>query len=519
MNIKYIFSKCITLLYREKQLSNTGVSSKPFVKEIISDIEVNQSSLTMDQENKVLYNLREIIVDMLRQPDEHEYDFTTFSQNLRIACDEQQVLFEGIRDAIALNLDEESLVKLVTNTRYELKNYLRDQQIGEIITKASQKLRYKSHEISDMRSYVNELVASLQPYQSVGEEEKDPAIMSEVDYTQIGGGAAEVFEEVRKEASGEMIIKTPWQAINRMTRGGFRRGQATVVAGLQHHGKSLITHGAVMGAALYNDPTSQMVDETKVPTILHISAEDEQEKVGAQMYIKLREQFEGVKLTEQELLKVTPSEMEAYTANKLSERGYRYLCLRVNPGEWTYVDICNYISRKEALGFEFHLCLIDYLNMFPKAGCLGDFEAARIQNLFQVMRNFMSKRHIAFVTPHQLSVDALELFRQGKRDLVNIVAGGSYYDACKGIGREVDLEIFIAKIEDSGRYYMTVRRGKHRIQGKTDEKHLYTVLPFEEAGDLRFDFDGPDTSLTKIGARRRSDGSEEEPFYDEDAFF
>ena len=35
-----------------------------------------------------------------------------------------------------------------------------------------------------------------------------------------------------------VLIRMPWQAMNRMTRGGLRLGQLTIVGGLAHNNKN-----------------------------------------------------------------------------------------------------------------------------------------------------------------------------------------------------------------------------------------------------------------------------------------
>lgn len=514
MNIKFIFTKCITLLYRESQVTKAMVSSKSYVRDIISEIKINESNLTLDHDSRIMSALRDVLLDMIRKEENFKYNYQDFNQSLRLACEDNEALYESIRDGILIDKTDGELIDQITSIRHELNNHLREQKAKKVIAEAYSRLTYKPHEVKNLKDYINQLIADLTPYQTEYKEEEDPAIISLVDFSnpeQI----AEVLRTVKKEASGDLVIKTPWQALNRMLRGGFRRGQMTCVAALQHHGKSLLTLGSLIGAAIYNDANEQLIDKEKKPALMVCSTEDEMTKIIASVYMTLRENLDLVKCDDEHMASISEEDASVYISEKMRSRGYSFLSLRVNPSEWTYIDLCNFVSKLEAQSYEIHVALIDYLNMFPKTGCFGDNEPARIQNLFQRVRNFMAARKIACITPHQLSADALELFRQGKKDLVNIVSGGNYYADCKGIGRELDCELFLCKVEENGRYYMTIRRGKHRINGKTEEKYLYTVLPFEDMGSLRFDIDGPDTSLSKIGAKRREDGTEELPFYDD----
>ena len=178
------------------------------------------------------------------------------------------------------------------------------------------------------------------------------------------------------------------------------------------------------------------------------------------------------------------------------------------------MDLFNYIIKLEASGCEIHVCCVDYLNQIPKTGCNGNNDADKIQDLFNRVRNFFSKKNIAFITPHQLSPEALELHRQGKTDLALIVSDGNYYAGSKGIGREVDLELFLYLAKDSGRSYQCIARGKHRLTGITNPEYLYYILPFEEIGSLRWDIDKDDTSIKRIGQKRNNKGEIENPFWE-----
>lgn len=80
------------------------------------------------------------------------------------------------------------------------------------------------------------------------------------------------------------------------------------------------------------------------------------------------------------------------------------------------------------------------------------------------------------------------------------IAGKAYWDSCKTIGQEVDVEILIHIEKTKGHSYLTVQRGKHRKSGQiTPERDLYTVLPFSDVGAIRDDILGEDLSLRKVG--------------------
>jgi archaellum biogenesis ATPase FlaH len=514
IDIKLVIARCLSIIFRESQLENDTINSKDYIRKILGDIKIIESGLALDQDNKIISSLKNYVLEMTRKPTGHVFEYNEIIQRIKLICDNDNNLFESIRDSIALEMKQDELTKCIFSYRKELDSFLKEKKLRDLISEADKKIKYRPHEINNTKDFVTDLINSLSEYQIDNSVDAvDHAIVSEVDFSDTNK-IISVLNEVKGEADGAAIIQTPWQGLNRMLRGGLRRGQLTTISALQHHNKSGLSLGILCGAALYNNPMEQMIDKTKKPMILLISAEDEMPRIIGTLYMLLRGNLDGVQVTDEEMANLDLIETSKYLNEQLEKtNGYKFKTLRVNPSEWTYIDICNYINKQEADGYEIHLLCIDYLNMFPKTGCRGDGEPARIQNLFQVMRNFLSAKKIATITPHQLSGDANELFRQGKsKDLVNLVAGGNYYADCKGISREVDCELFIHIVNESGRFYQTIRRGKHRVIGKTDEKFLYLVLPFEDVGGLRFDIGKLDTSLSKVGSKRREDGTEELPY-------
>lgn len=97
-------------------------------------------------------------------------------------------------------------------------------------------------------------------------------------------------------------------------------------------------------------------------------------------------------------------------------------------------------------------------------------------------------RNITYITPHQLSSEAQQLTRDNVEDFVKTVADKGYYDGCKRLGQEPDVETAIHLVTENGRKYLTAQRGKHR-NTVTPEKDQYFVLPFEEVGTIPWDID------------------------------
>ena len=92
------------------------------------------------------------------------------------------------------------------------------------------------------------------------------------------------------------------------------------------------------------------------------------------------------------------------------------------------------------------------------------------------------------------------LVRNGLEDtFVQEIAHKGYYDGCKTIDQEVDLEIYIHIVKFNTRSWLTVQRGKHRLPKPTPDENNYFALLFEDIGNLREDINGEDTTRKKVG--------------------
>jgi hypothetical protein len=99
-------------------------------------------------------------------------------------------------------------------------------------------------------------------------------------------------------------------------------------------------------------------------------------------------------------------------------------------------------------------------------------------------------------------------------DFVKVVANKGYYDGCKRLGQEPDLEMFIHIVKVHGSSYLTIQRGKHR-SAVTPEKDLYCVLPFKEIGTIPWDIDKEQEITVAMPGGGEIGGADEIPWWAE----
>jgi|GEM_PF-5271832 dnaB helicase len=507
MDVKALLAKCISLLFREGQSGENDLS-KQLVLDVITTLKINSNDISGT--DSTVNELKNVVLNMVSK--EHPTPYNDLNQHIRIACSSDVVLFESIQDNISFQLDEDELKRTILSYRFELNKYLKEKKATMLLDKMTFDLKFNRDKIGDLNQYMSSNLNGIIDLVNYSGEEI-PGIICEVDLSDIDA-VAEQFELIRKENDGSRTIKMPWQAMNRMTRGGLRLGQLTTVGGLAHNNKTGVSLSMFISGCIFNNPKNLQTDQKKKPLMLLISFEDDMLIVLFNLYILLKENLENVKITDEDKQRLSSREAAEYVYKTLSNTGYDIKIVRADSSTWSYAEIQSCILQFESQGYEIHLTLIDYLNLANKNGLTHSRADADIQELFRRTKNFFAAKNIALLTPVQLSPDAMELKRQGNKMLSMQISDGSYYEGCRGLSREPELEIFVDIVKDNGRKYQTFARGKHRGQNDTPEEHKFFILEFQKIGGLRWDVNGTDTSLSKFGSVRNAEGEEEGAFWD-----
>ena len=507
MDVKALLAKCISLLFREGQSGENDLS-KQLVLDVITTLKINSNDISGT--DSTVNELKNVVLNMVSK--EHPTPYNDLIQHIRIACSSDVVLFESIQDNISFQLDEDELKRTILSYRFELNKYLKEKKATMLLDKMTFDLKFNRDKIGDLNQYMSSNLNGIIDLVNYSGEEI-PGIICEVDLSDIDS-VAEQFELIRKENDGSRTIKMPWQAMNRMTRGGLRLGQLTTVGGLAYNNKTGVSLSMFISGCIFNNPKNLQTDQKKKPLMLLISFEDDMLIVLFNLYILLKENLENVKITDEDKQRLSSREAAEYVYKTLSNTGYDIKIVRADSSTWSYAEIQSCVLQFESQGYEIHLTLIDYLNLVSKNGLSHSRADADIQELFRRTKNFFAAKNIALLTPVQLSPDAMELKRQGNKMLAMQISDGSYYEGCRGLSREPELELFVDIVKDNGRKYQTFARGKHRGQNDTPEEHKFFILEFQKIGGLRWDVNGTDTSLSKFGSVRNAEGEEEGAFWD-----
>ena len=188
--------------------------------------------------------------------------------------------------------------------------------------------------------------------------------------------------------------------------------------------------------------TKKEVEEGKKPLLLRISFEDNLTNNLQFMYQYLKAN-EGTPVSAKDFADLSIDELRDYIMKRLTATGFKIKMRRVDPSQWTYSSLLNYIIELEAEGYSVHLLMVDYLFMLPTTGCVQGPTGSDKRDMLRRVRNFCSARNTIFMTPFQLSTEAKQLLRNGipEHNFVNEIAEKGYYDGCKTVDQELDLSL------------------------------------------------------------------------------
>lgn len=505
MDDRLILVKCITLLYRESMLVEKQENSADLVRTILDTIKLPEYNLSINHDRDVLSSLKDTALYMCSNDLNFVYEKEELLQRLKVNTGSDTKIYEALEQGISKDMDEGSLKRTILGIRKFINDVFRENEIVKIVKGASSELNFNRDKIKSIRTFVSELVSKLEPFQ-IEATRKDPAIIGSVDVGDVTS-LAEAYEGVKDLANNTSVLKTGWQGINTMLQGGFQRGGFTVIGALQHKFKTGFSLTLFKQIALYNTPV--MTTPGKKPCLVRISFED---SLLLNLQFLYQNLYENEHKQKADIRNVTPAFMASYVKEKLGATGYSIKLLRVDPSEWTYKDIQNYLLELEANGYEVHLLMLDYLAMIPTTGCIIGPAGTDIRDLFRRMRNFCATRGIAVVSPHQLSSEAKQLIRDGHQDFVKQIAEKGYWDGSKRLDQEVDRELYIHIEKLNGKSYLTVQRGKDRLPTIIPDSDKYVVYEFSELGPIEDDVNGAAIHRKKVGGGVVGSG-EENPFF------
>lgn len=485
---KQLLIGCTTLLCLEHRKGIATSPSTDLVNNILAGLPIPEGSVDTDHGRQTFLELR-AAVSWLNSKGEGEFPTEAeVLQQVQVACREEAYLYEALMNALLDKPeDPQETIRTIQSIRINLSQYLNEEKILAVLKDTHHKMVFKRNTVTDIQEEVREMASKLEPLLAIRGSKAHPAMMGSMDFSDVDT-LTQYLEEVKVTLSSEGALQSGWKGLNRALgqTGAFRRGELTIIGGLQHHFKSGFLMSLFVHAALFNKPV--MRDKARKPLLYFISFENEITDNLLWIYKYLKENDDGEAVIDSQ---VNVAEASVYVSERLRATGFEIRMDRYDPTDFTATSLTSTLEGLIADGYEIHGLYLDYLNMISKSGIEAKVAGDDIRFLFRKIRNFCSPRGIALFSPHQLSSDALQLTRDNVDDFVKVIANRGYYDGCRRLGQEPDLELMIHKVVTDGKSYLTVQRGKHR-NAVTPEKDLYFVLPFMPIGTIPWDVDRED---------------------------
>jgi len=446
----------IRLLYLEKTIEKeNGSNSKELVQNIL-DLLDNEKRALNGSNKEMIQNLKEYVRTFVDMFDKTEYEPNLIKQSLLLILENKDLIEELIADITRESTLEEKQQRIL-RLRSLLSSYYGEDKLKKLLNKLTHDINNKRNKITDIEKFRLEALSMLETIK-LGNVEKDPNIVTEIDLSDVES-SSQIIHELQDEASSGLLLKTGFQAMNRVLDGGIRRGELITITSQQHKYKSGLARSLFMQTMIHNVP--KLKDENKKPLMIFISFED-----NARLVLKFM--FEYLMSSEgktTKIMDVSSDDAAAYIKGALEANGWNVKLLVVNPSGWGYKDIFNTVEKYESKGFEvFGLCL-DYLSLVPKIGCINNgATGSDTRDLFRRVGNYGRARDMYVITPHQSSSGVKLLLRNGvtDEDLVKEIYGKGYFADSSQLDQEHDVGILghIAKID--GESYLTLAVDKHR---------------------------------------------------------
>ena len=377
----------IVLLFREREGTQDEVDSSELVKSILNISKPKKKEFAYDGEvGDVNSEIIDFINKMIQEPEAYN-DITTLLGELKIIFRNNEVYYDSIKDQLSAEMTDGGKKRSMATLRNKLHKYYNEMIIIQQLNRLS--FNFSNGKVE--KSVQEDLMAVLPELEVLCKKTRanDPGIMDSLSLSSTDD-IANIQKKLLEEKEEGGVLKTGWKQLNRMIDGGFYKGETTMICALQHNYKSGFVQSLVMQLARHNKP--RMKDPNKKPAIMYISLEDDMEKILRFMYRYLfyNENKELPDGTPHDITMLTPEQIKEYINSQIGINGYEVIMLRVDPALWTYHDVIATMNKYEALGYELHALLIDYINKLPTIGCTQGPAGVDVRDLWNRLRNACS---------------------------------------------------------------------------------------------------------------------------------
>lgn len=492
-----ILNQALSLLYLESKLEQGKNRSIDVIKRVLKLVKVPRKVSDLDQERDIVVGFKNTASWLVNEIERgNDVSFKVLMQRLIVNSgfdDDEQKYIDAFKGYELITQDE--ILKACIDIRSQIFDYIKYIEFSKVLEDLNKDLLYMDTK-TDWKKQITHKIEELNGLVTVETSGVQAYIIDSLQFDDVDS-IASVLGDALADVHGDTGLKSNITYLNDMLGESqrFRLGMFVLIGALTHCYKSGLAGDLFLSFCTENTP----VPEDKLPpgirkqAILNLSLENRAQEDIAKYYTALKERETGEAVN---MNTIDIKDASKYMYTKLSATGFLPIYMRVNPSIFGQRELFELIESYEAEGIQIVAVVMDYLGLCKKEKSTGP-NGEDIRKLVQDVRVFMSSKNILFITPHQLSQEAMSLKRMGVDNFLTTIAGKNYWDASKRISNEVDLELYLDRVKFNKKWYLHIHRGKHRTIRPTPSIYLEFYQPFGDVGYLL-----PDTHLdTPLGIR------------------
>ena len=382
-----------------------------------------------------------------------------------------------------VELDPEKDKDLLKHTQETISKELENTVItSELVAKVKDiyKKAVFDKEAINYRDFAARIVETFSPYMASRFELEDANSQGTLNFSEdlstVTTQITALLEKDRQKRSGNMVLKTGYQCVNTMLRGGPRMGEFIINIAMKFNYKSGLIVNIFRQLPKYNKPFP--VPEGKVPTLVFVTFEQDLSALIFMLYAGIIENETRLPLTE-EAAALPAGEMAEIVYRYFNNFGWNVVIHHQNPLSWTYEDIFRFTEGLEKAGCRLIAAFFDYLFKVPKTGChLTQVIGEDVKVFYTRIRAYYKMRDCLIWSPHQMNSSARDALEYSSGLLVENINGLGKLEGCRTIDDVVDVEIYqhIETDKKSNNVALSLMRGKHKLEGEIQNKQDLLVL-------------------------------------------
>lgn len=497
MDNKLALTTAITLAHRENLMGDAGGISVDLIRELLELVKVSEVNVGTSADGNSVANVKATMADICRAAEASFYSAEDLLTRIRINITDDDKWFNAIEKSINAKLDEVGINKSITVLRGKVKSFINQEKVSRILTARTAEWNFRYSNIDDPLKFIQDSIGDLEGLMSHSGT-RDNAIQDEVNFDNIESVVA-VSQKVVEINNGTAIWKTGWQDFNDMFQGGLREGETIVCGALPHNDKTGTTLSLFKQMCIYNEP--RIRKPGKKPTLVRLTFEDPMTNNMSYLYQNIVYNETGVELSESDMAKVSAEEIATTVKECLTRTGFGVRMAYIDPSDWSFRNLQNYVLKLESEGHDVQVLMVDYLSMIPTTGCRQGPAGTDLQDLYRRMRNFCRSRGILFISPHQLSTEAMNLTRGQVNDetLLSFITLKGYWQDAKGLAREFDGAFYVHLIKKGDDTFKAFQRDKHRWPGILPESKKAFIYKYPGKMPIPDDLGKERLGMKKIG--------------------